>query len=283
MATHIELQEFLNQLSQLLNKAIFLLGGIGAALTFSIAYFSNLFAKKVQLNWQKLADQENEKVKGDINRNNSIIAALLGQHGQTNQKVLDKQIESIQKAWENVLKLRSSVPGVVALSYNIFSDDELENGILDEDRGRGILGDLVNDISIKEITELSAIQNEMRKLRPFLSHKLSLQLFVYGAVLGRLVFILSDSYKKGKVKVWRKDSGLKQLLQTVLNEKEIGHIYSLNIQGFDIVVDLLETKILNEMNFIISGQKNAEDALSLVDKWALSREGQVVLERAFYK
>lgn len=144
------------------------------------------------------------------------------------------------------MELKDTVPSVVFLSYSIFLDEELENGILDEDRGHGVLGGLIINIRMEEFSsKFSPISDEVRKLRPFLSPKLSLQLFVYGAVLGRLVFILSDGYQKGNVIGWRKDDGTRQILGAVLNEKELEYIYSQNIQGFDIMTDLLETKILN--------------------------------------
>lgn len=166
------------------------------------------------------------------------------------------------------MELKNTVPSVVSLSNNILLDEELENGILDEDRGRGVLGGGISNISMEEFSSKSSpISDEVRKLTPFLSPKLSLQLFVYGAVLGRLVFILSDGYQKGNVSGWRKDEGARQILGAVLNEKELEYIYSQNVQGFNIMTDLLETKILNEMSFMLSGQKSAEDALAQVARW----------------
>jgi len=163
------------------------------------------------------------------------------------------------------------MPPVVYLTYSILLDSEVNNQTLDRNtRGDGSFGDLINDIDMYRFTnEYSPFTKEIQKLRPFLSQKLSLLLYVYGAVIGRLVYYLKESYSKGKAKPWREDNGTNQLLNAVLNTKEMEFLYDKdNVQSLQQTLDLMEVKILDEMNKMLSGHMLADDAIALTRKWS---------------
>lgn len=219
---------------------------------------------------RKTSNKDIEDLKGEIAKNNSVITTLLVQQGQSYQKLLDKKIDATQKIWSGILQLKATMPSTVALVYDIFVDGEISKGILDEDKGQGALGDEIlkidtNDILNKQIP----IIEEIRKLRPFVSAKISLLAFVYSAIIGRLIFMVTDTYKKGKPKEWKDDSGVKQLLETVLEPVEIDYIYNKIKAGHYLTtMDLLETKMLNEINLMLSGDALVDDAIAQVDKFS---------------
>ncbi|WP_155296239.1 hypothetical protein [Spirosoma rigui] len=219
--------------------------------------------------YRKYANSEIENLKGDITRNNTLINTLLGQHGQAYQKVLDKRIDSSQKLWHLILEYKSTVPTSVSMAYDIFTDEEIREGILDCDKGLGAWGADLLKINNRELSKLqNPIFDNIVKLRPFLSLKLSQLGFVYGAIMGRMSFILTESYKEGKPRAWVDDDGIKQLLKNVLEPAEIDYIYNkIQATHYSTTVNILETKIVNEINIMLSGDSIVNDAIIQVEKW----------------
>ena len=267
------------------SELFILLGGVGTIgiiLTGISVWLGGLISERLKQSWQRSTnrDVENlratlnkeiEHIKADKQKDTSIVSALLNQSGQINHKVLEKRITSVDAAWDNLLKIRATMPPVVYLTYTILLDSEVNNQTLDKNnRGDGSFGDLINDIDMYRFTnEYSPFTKEIQKLRPFLSQKLSLLLYVYGAVIGRLVYYLKENYSKGKAKPWREDNGTNQLLNAVLNTKEMEFLYNKdNVQSLQQTLDLMEVKILDEMNKMLSGHMLADDAIALTRKWS---------------
>jgi hypothetical protein len=254
-------------LQEAVNQIILWAGGIGVLVVAASAWLSKIVSERIQHSWKKNADLELESVKGSIAKNNIIITSLLGQQGQAYQKVLEKNIEASQKAWDAVLKLKATIPSVVSLSFDIFLDKELENGILDQHGNSGPMSALIKQIDeIAFSQQYGKASDEIRQLRPFLTEKLALLLYVYGAFLGRLVMLLTTSYRKGKVNDWKKDNNTKGILKSVLTDKEADHIFNSDLPNYSLTVNLLETKIIAEIQSMLSNERITGSTIEQVEK-----------------
>lgn len=239
----------------------------GAIVTAISTIISALITDRIKHNWQRTANSEIEKLKGDISKNTVIITTLLGQQAQVYQKVLEKNIDACQKGWENILLLKATVPPVVSLVYDILLDDEIESGILDEDRGHGTFGSQIRDINHIEFgKKFGEISDKIRQLRPFMTERLSLLFFIYGAFLGRSVYHLADTYGKRKPKSWHSDEASKKLFETVLTPHEVEYIYNTKYPNHSLVTNLMETKIIEEIKNMLSGEKLTGNSIEQVAK-----------------
>lgn len=130
------------------------------------------------------------------------------------------------------------------------------------------MGDDIAKVSIQDIAvKQNVLLDELKKLRPFFSAKLSLLVDAYAGVIGRSTYLLINDYAASNIKLWINDQGLKQILINVLNENEMEYIYKeLYFNHYSTTIDLLETKILNEINFMISGDSLVNDTIDQVNK-----------------
>ena len=265
-----------------IQQFITLLAAAGVTGAGAGAIVVNLLMEKVKIGWTKQANLELEEfkrsanreiegLKGDISKNNSIITTLLTQQGQAYQKILDKRIDAAQKVWDGIFKLKSLVPEPISFAYKVYTDDELEKNFLSKSTVWPSLCDDIKAIKIDEFAKSTKeISSDLIKIRPFISDKISVLLFVYEIFLGRSVFFLMDSQRKGNAKSWRKDKTLRDLLEPALETNELKYIFDealVPAGSFHVVCSLLETKILNEINHILLGSKHTEDTIKQTEEW----------------
>lgn len=103
--------------------------------------------------------------------------------------------------------------------------------------------------------------------RPFLSQRLWVLFFVYRAFLGRLSWRVVEGKAAGKLPPWDrsddgKDDAVIQMLTTVLASEEIVRARPQVVGGPHLVIELLEQRILAEIEKAISGGAVADLNLS---------------------
>ncbi len=275
------------------------IGGIGVAIIGISVLISSLILERFKQHWQKSASIELENIrraanieiegvkrsatieienikrvsnkdiedlKGDIAKNNSIITTLLGQRGQAYQKVLEKKIVSTQTLWECITKIKVAMPSVVIHAYDILTENEFEKGSL-----KGANGSFARDIeklSLKDVfSEFNVISSDLSRLRPFISQKLFLTVYVYHGFISRTIWLLKENFQEDNPKGWRKDVGIQYALKSVLSDEEFDYIYKkIKTHSYSTMLDLLETKIINEINSILSGENLVDDTIAQVIK-----------------
>ena len=250
------------------NWTIFkIFGGTSVLLSALVIYLSKLLNERIILSWKSKNDKRLEKIKGAINKNNSITTTLTQQVGQNFQKLQDKKITAIEKYWINILSIKSAIPSVISLFYSIFSDEELTVEKINS--GKTDFGKLLNEFSQYEFSQnLTKGSDKIAKFRPFLSENLWVLMYAYQGFIGRCVFLLVDGYQKNDIHHWKTDNGVKQIAMTVLNEKEFEYIISLKFHSFESMLQLLENKILAEINKLISSKdftKNSLEELKIIN------------------
>lgn len=243
------------------NWALFkLFGGVSVVLSALIIFLSKLISKKIIQKWEENSNQRLEEMKGLINKNNSVITTLTQQIGQNFQLVLLKRIDAIELFWDRILKMKATIPSAVHLCYQIFLDGELKNETIDNSKNG--LGSQISELSLNEFTqELTRNLDEIKKIRPFISDKLWVLLHAYEGFIGRTVFLLIDGYTQGTIKQWKEDSGIKQIVRTVLTQKELDYTFGLKVHSYDSILQLLENKILNEMKRHMSSEDLTDNSL----------------------
>lgn len=257
------MEELINDLD---NWALFrLFGGLGVVFSAIIIFVSKLLNERIAQKWKENSNQRIEELKGLINKNNSVVTTLTQQVGQSFQKVLNKRIEATELFWDRISKMKSSIPPVVHLCYQILLDDELNNESLDRTPSK--FGSQILSISLADFTrELTNNSEEINRHRPFISEDLWVLMFAYQGFIGRTVYLLVDGYSQGEIKNWKEDSGIKQITQTVLTDSELKYILELQVHAYDSMLQVLETKILNELKRLISSEDLTQNSLSELEK-----------------
>lgn len=246
-------------------QLIKILGGTGIVITGIIAFVSGLTSQWIVGKWQKSNNHILEELKGAISRNNSVVSNLTTQYGQSFQKLLDKRINSVDKYWEGMLKMKASIPAVIHLAYQILRDEELNVQILNNTKSN--FGKLISNLDEgKFVMELTAVSGEIVKLRPFLSNELWLLLVAYQGFIGRTVHLIIDGYNRGEITPWRKDDGFRAMVKDVVNQEELKYILGLDFHAYDTMLQLLESKALQEISKLLSTDELTTNSLQQIEK-----------------
>jgi hypothetical protein len=101
----------------------------------------------------------------------------------------------------------------------------------------------------------------MEKIRLFVGDRIYALIFIYRAIHGRLELLMQQSLEKGHLDAWWKDSENHRLLLLVLSQNEIEELQHDEFGRFDRLQLILETKLLQECQPILSGEAAAHFSL----------------------
>lgn len=244
---------------------IFVLLGGSAGVS---AFVAKLIFERVTHSWKLEADKKLESLKGEISQSNSIVLSLIGQSGQSRQKIVDKQVESVQVLWECTKKISSSTPPLISAVNNILTHEEVSSGGLKHHRrGRSFEEEILEIDKVQYFDDAFKNLDRLQSLRPFIGPRLNILVTAYNAMIGRMVYLLINGAETENYVTWNTDSGMIQIFSNVLTKDEIDFLQKGNgIHGFNIIVDLMEQKILNEISKLLSGESMINDAIAIVDK-----------------
>lgn len=107
---------------------------------------------------------------------------------------------------------------------------------------------------------------EAELVRPFAKDQLYAILYVYSAILGRIIVLLKDSKKKGSVPFWPRDPVIKQHLQVLLSPQELQQFEKRQLGQYMWIRGVLEAKFLSTAQVVVMGQESADSALQESNK-----------------
>ena len=117
---------------------------------------------------------------------------------------------------------------------------------------RFLLGSLVE--------RLMRASEGLDEIRLFVGDRIYALVFVYRALHGRIEFLMQESLHEGHFDPWWEDSFVYQVLPLVLSQAEIGELQNGQLR-FDRLRSMLETKLLQECQPILSGEAAAHFSL----------------------
>ncbi len=180
------------------------------------------------------------------------------------QKYYEEQINAFLKIWKSICEIKKQ------FSFYIVFYDVCLSGEYDEAYKKNrekfpykSIDNFLNDLEKHENFE---------ELRLFIEGKIWLLYSVLKSFLGRIVWLAIKGSSENKINDWRQDHALKEILKQALNETQISQIYKQKLSAIKTIIGILETEILQEINFIMSGKKISEDIVSYAKQLALLQE-----------
>jgi len=236
-----------------------LLGGLSGILLTGFGFIFVLLQNRLLDRWRHSDQKEIEALRGMIDRNNSVLTTVLSK--TLPDRFVEKRLGALETIWNFVIATKNKPPAVISLMYSILGDEELtiENV---RKMSKGTLEKLDVDGTLMK----SPMLLEHASLRYLIPPKLWSIAFVYQAIVNRSAYLAIDGLRRGKFIYWKNDTGMKAMLENVLDKTEIDYVYNLQFQTYDTVLNLLEHKILTEMNRIISGETDSEDSVKVVKR-----------------
>jgi len=123
-----------------------LLGGIGVIVTGLIIAVWKLIFERVIQSWEETSELRVSELRGWIQKENTILNSISQNFGANYQILLDHRINAVKIYWRNILEMKSCIPSIVKLSYDILHESEITHENLSSNNH---FGPIIKDLSIE--------------------------------------------------------------------------------------------------------------------------------------
>lgn len=236
-----------------------LLGGFSVISTGIIIFISNYLKKITERSVNYRFEKRLEGFKGEIEKNNQFISSIIQNYFSSSQKILDKKIQAYEELWKSMIKIKAIIPSGINLTFQIFTDEELNNtNAYFNLQNLSINLDYNVDDEMKNFFD---VEDNLMKFQPYISDKIYKLFFVYRSVIVRVTHQFISTYNTKKVYNWKNDEGISNLLAIILTEKETKYIYSLPFSAFPNLLDLIEYKFVQDFRTNLDIKDSTNDSI----------------------
>jgi hypothetical protein len=197
-----------------------------------------------------------EELKSKIQVEESLRQTLYGSYSGNQSKVFEKRLESIEALWVTIFRVRDSVPAFMQY-VDIILESEFEEWIKRTD-----IQEVFGELSIEKITNMSqSSSKDIEKVRPFVGEYLWSLFFAYRAFQFRVVIFTFMEKSKSKPKYWKSDSGVNQILSSVLNDTQVEKFNKMDVGAIQYARATIENIFLLQVQNILTGKSSIEEGI----------------------
>lgn len=246
-------------------ELIGILGGWSIIITGIIYFVSQKLSDRLNIKWQETSQKRIEKNKNELSQKNELISNLLNFQNTNFNISQEKRLLAIEKIWENINHFKNKTPSSLVFIFNILEENEIEEFLTSKPKNKEV------EFMISEMKAFDkynffndSIYNsqEIINLRPYLGEDLWFSYETYNAFLGRFAYKIHEDVRvHKKLRHWHHDSSIMAILKNYLSENEMYYLEENKMNSFKIALNLLDSKMLYQMNHIISGKLASENAL----------------------
>lgn len=225
------------------------------------------YAQKLEVHRASLKseyDIQIERLRAENARQQAVEASARTSLGEAHLAAYERRVNAIDAAWDAILRI-AKASSYAVIYLDILTDHELE-ALPQKQRARAEIQRAGGDPAIARIIDAG---QRIDQIRPLVGDQIYALLYVYRAISARIEFLLKLCLQQDRFDPWWTDSGIRQHMSLVLDEAELARIDSLPVGRFGQLRSLLELKLLQEFNKIISGESaarfNIEKAAAIAD------------------
>ena len=220
--------------------------------------FKTYFSERIK----RFYDEKIENLKGQINLTNSIVEKTINSLENTNQITQQERVIAIKEFWKNFLIIKNLVSEIIHFD-RILLESEFNSIFTPQWNGNQIIPKTLEKFKNSNVFEtFSNLEKETEKLRPFLSEGLWSNFLYLKTFHGRLVYIYCIGSVERETKYWKNDRALLKLVEDSLSKDEIDTVMKTNIGSASLYQNIIEQKILNEINKILTGHYTSNESLN---------------------
>lgn len=227
-------------------------------LSIVVSYLTTYFREKAKNNAKKEDIGEItdivEGIKGKISKEISVLTNLITVTSSSYQTAHKMRLDSIISSWDIILTIKERISDINVI-YSILTEKEIENIYKIESKGNSNMRNILKNISHAELVKtLNQITVNFDKIRPFLGEELWKKIYIFRAFVLRVYHLTIEGIKNKKITNWIYDDNCMKLLLNILNIEETDYISTLTFDNLGTAIDLMEQKILNDIQKILSGE-----------------------------
>jgi hypothetical protein len=200
-------------------------------------------------------DVQLERLRAENAKQLAIEASARSSLSDAYKAAHERRLAAVERAWAFMLSIRSITPSYIPIS-DLLSDEEQKN-----------LPKIATFRTLSKNAQADPLEDRLARasegldeIRLFVGDRIYTLVFVYRALHGRIELLIQESLEKGHFDPWWKDSFVYQVLPLVLSQTKIEELQNSRFR-FDRLRSLLETKLLQECQPILSGEAAAHFSL----------------------
>jgi hypothetical protein len=242
-----------------------LLGGSALIMASFTALISKMLSTKIEKTINHNYDKKLQNLKGEIDRNNSILNSTIQNYFSSSQKILDKKILAYEIVWNSILQIKKDFPAGVLVVHQLITDSELEK----EDAHKTLndnemIGTLLRSYNGQKEVEKMLNDDELLKYKPYLSDQTYKLFYTYRALIGRVTHSFILEFNKGLIYHWKKDESLKKILEVTLTSQELNYVFEIQLDSLSRIIELVEYKILQDFRSSLNIKDSTNDSIKYV-------------------
>jgi hypothetical protein len=216
------------------------------------------FTEKIKSSIKSEYDNKLENIRGDINRNHTILNTVLTSQNQTFQVGQGERLTAVKTLWSNYLTIRNSLVVVNSID-DVLLETEFNTLYTNQWQGNGLVDKTLKTLSLDKLTELAEAQEVIEAIRPFLNEQIWVNIIYLKTFSGRLIYLYYKGCHERNIKHWKSDTALLELVKDALTHNEFKFISKTNMASIKVFQNFIEQKILTEIHNIITGQVAADN------------------------
>ena len=239
------MQNLINSISNW--ELVKLLGGMGVVLTAIAVFVSRLLNNYALHKWKTNSDKRLEEYKFELERQVKLIDNLTSIIPNIHIATNERRLDHFERLWQSMLQIKKEFPTICGIAYTILTKSEIQD--LPKDPNPNI-GELVRTFEPNEyFDKLADISNKIERSRPFVGQKAWNTYFVYQALHGRLTYLISDGFLKGRISYWLDETDfLEQLVSITVGKDAQEKLFENPVQAYLNIVNYLELELINEIS-----------------------------------
>jgi hypothetical protein len=144
------------------------------------------FTERIKQSIKHEYDDKLEKLKGDININQSILSTILTSQNQTYQVGQNERLSAIKVLWIDYLAIRNSLDLISAWD-DVLLEEEFDTLFTDKWQGNDLVSTALDSLSLDKLSELGKSVENIEAIRPFLNEKIWMSIIYLKTFCGRIL------------------------------------------------------------------------------------------------
>lgn len=239
---------------QLLTQIAVLLGGWTVIITALAAWISQIAIKRLFNAWDQRNQIEIDRIRHNQQQSEQILKDLGATLSASQSQMQLRRIEAVDRLWNEVVELRQHFARMIFF-FDIIRPSEYAQ--VHTNPNTSAFFNFTQDDLLGWIEGTQSLD----KYRPYLGETAWQQFFLYRSTLGRIGFLITEIATGETVDDWRGDGIIDANLKAVLGDDTSAMVGRQKSQAASLAVNLMESKILAEINNVLSGRQSSMEGL----------------------
>ena len=203
-----------------------------------------------------------EKYRRDLETEHEAAIAAVAQlrnaasmaFSEAQRVAAQRRIQAVENVWAGTLEVKQKRHAVIGM-IDLFTPRQVQDLV-----DLGAFQPLTETVDVDTASRL-LLDNKVEPERPFIGEKCYSLYYCYRGISSQAAFIIKAGVDAGEMSPWFYNDDIRSLLLATMDSDEIQKFDTLTSGKMRWYTDLIEQKILVEMNKVISGEMSTNEGI----------------------